>query len=146
MGSVDVTHGQTGEQVLPMRRWPPIGWILLGLAALALVVAFLIFLYLHPATAAVLRDVLIIALTLQLILLSAVAIFLVYRLIRLVDWLQQEIRPILQRARETADTVHGTSVFLSRRLARPTIEAASVAAGVTHALRTLIRLLRGRSL
>ncbi|MCS6964554.1 hypothetical protein [Thermoflexus sp.] len=126
------------------RRWPPISWILLGAAALALVVAFLVFLYMHPATAAVLRDVLIIALALQLILLTTVAIFLVYRLILLVDWFQQEIQPILQRARETVDTVHGTSVFLGRRLARPTIEAASVAAGVTQALRTLIRLLRGR--
>ncbi len=139
-----VFHLQLGEQVLPMRRWPPIGWILLGLAALALVVAFLVFLYMHPATAAVLRDILIIALALQLILLAAVMIFLVYRLIHLVDWLQQEIQPILQRARETVDTAHGTSVFLSRRLARPTIEAASVAAGVAQALRTLIRLLRGR--
>ncbi|WP_376791768.1 hypothetical protein [Thermoflexus sp.] len=129
-----------------MRRWSSIGWILLGLAALALVAAFLVFLYTHPAVAAVLRDVLIIALTLQLILLAAVSIFLVYRLIRLVDWVQQEIQPILQRARETVDTVHGTSIFLGRRLARPTIEAASVAAGVTQALRTLIRLLRGRSL
>lgn len=129
-----------------MRRWPSIGWILLGLVTLALAAVFLVFLYTHPAIAAVLRDVLIIALTLQLILLAAVSIFLVYRLIRLVDWLQQEIQPILQRARETVDTVHGTSVFLGRRLARPTIEAASVAAGVTQALRTLIRLLRGRSL
>lgn len=129
-----------------MRRWPPIGWILLGLVALALVVAFLIFLYMHPATAAVLRDILIIALTLQLILLTAVAIFLVYRLIRLVDWLQQEVQPILQRARETVDTVYGTSAFLGRRLTRPTIEVASVAAGAAQALRTLIRLLRGRAL
>ncbi len=129
-----------------MRRWPPIGWILLGLVALALVVAFLVFLYMHPATAAVLRDILIIALTLQLILLTAVALFLVYRLIRLVDWLQQEVQPILQRARETVDTVYGTSAFLGRRLTRPTIEAASVAAGVAQALRTLIRLLRGRAL
>ncbi|WP_322801652.1 hypothetical protein [Thermoflexus sp.] len=128
-----------------MRRWPPIGWILLGLVAIALFVAFLVFLYMHPAIAAVLRDILIIALTFQLILLGAVTIVLIYRLIRLVDWLEQEVQPILQRARETVDTVYGTSAFLGRRLARPTIEAASVAAGVAHALRTLIRLLRGRS-
>ncbi len=128
-----------------MHRWPTIRWMLPGLVILALVIAFLVFLYTHPAVAAVLRDVLIIALTLQLILLTAVAMFLVYRLIRLVDWLQQEVQPILQRARETVDTVHGTSVFLGRHLARPTIEAASVAAGVAQGLRTLIRLLRGRS-
>ncbi|WP_376789910.1 hypothetical protein [Thermoflexus sp.] len=128
-----------------MRRWPPIAWSLLGLVAMALFVAFLVFLYMHPATAAVLRDILIIALTFQLILLGAAMIFLVYRLIRLVDWLKQEIQPILQRAQETVDTVYGTSAFLGRRLARPTIEAASVAAGVAQALRTLIRLLRSRS-
>jgi len=127
-----------------MHRRLPVGWILLGLAALALVLAFLVFLYTHPSIAAVLRDVLIIALTLQLILLTTVAIVLVYRLIRMVDWLQQEIQPVLHRARETVETVHGSSVFLGRHLARPAIEAASVAAGVTQALRTLIRLLRGR--
>ncbi len=130
--------------MVPIRRRLPIGWILFGGVTIALAVAFLVFLYTHPATAAVLRDVLIIALTLQLSLLAATLIFLVYRLIRLVDWLQHEIQPILERARETVDTVHGTSAFLSRRLVRPTIEAASVTAGIAHGLRTLVRLLRGR--
>ncbi len=131
--------------MVPMRRRLPIGWILLGVVAIGLVVAFLVFLYTHPTTAAVLRDVLIIALTLQLSLLAATLIFLVYRLICLVDWLQQEIQPILERARETVDTVHGTSAFLSRRLVRPTIEAASITAGIAQGLRTLVRLLRGRA-
>lgn len=128
----------------PARRWPPIGWVLLALLALGLVVALLAFLYTHPAIAAVLRDILFIALTLQLILFTAVLMFLVYRLIRLVDWLQQEVQPILARARETVDTVHGTSAFLGRRLVRPAIEAASLMAGVAQGVRTLVRLFRGK--
>ncbi|MCS7251021.1 MAG: hypothetical protein RMK32_00120 [Anaerolineae bacterium] len=134
------------EQVFPMglHRWPRVSWILVSAAALALMVVFLVFLYMHPATAAVLRDVLIVALALQLFLLTTVGIFLIYRVIRLLDWFQQEIQPILQRARETVDTVHGTSVFLGRHMARPTIEAASVIAGLAQVARTVIRLLRGR--
>jgi hypothetical protein len=129
----------------PMRAMPRWFWILIGLAVASAMGAVLVFLYTHPAAAAVLRDILIIALAMQLTLLAAVTTFLIYRLIRLVDWLQEEVRPILSRAQETVNTVHGTSAFLSRRLARPAIEAASMAAGVAYALRTFVRLLRGRA-
>lgn len=128
-----------------MPRWPRVVWVFLGLGAGALVGAFLAFLYTHPAQAAVLRDVLIIVLTLQLALLSLILLFVAYRLLRLINWLQEEVRPILGRARETVETVHGTSVFLSRRLVRPTIEVASAATGATQALQALIRLLRGHA-
>jgi Mg2+/Co2+ transporter CorB len=124
-----------------MRAMPRWFWILIGLAVASAMGAVLVFLYTHPAAAAVLRDILIIALAMQLTLLAAVTTFL----IRLVDWLQEEVRPILGRAQETVNTVHGTSAFLSRRLARPAIEAASMAAGVAYALRTFVRLLRGRA-
>ncbi len=130
---------QRGEPMRSMPRW---FWILVGLAAASATGAFFAFLYTRPAAAAVLRDILIIALSLQLTLLATVTTFLIYRLIRLIDWLQEEVRPILSRTQETLNTVHGTSAFLSRRLVRPTLEVVSIAAGIAYALRTLVRLLR----
>ena len=76
------------------------------------------------------RDVFIIVLALESLLIGAALVILVIQLAVLLNLLQNEIRPILKTTRETITTLKGTSAFLSEHAVQPVIRISSLTAGV----------------
>ena len=86
-----------------------------------------------PETTGQVRDIFIIVLALESLLIGIALIILVLQLAVFANLIQNEIRPILESTRETVSTVKGTSQFISKRAVAPIIAATSLLAGVRKA-------------
>ena len=102
--------------------------------------------FFNPVEAAVLRDIFIVFLgfgvfvaILLLIVLVIITSYLVLKVNDLVQLLDREIRPVLNKLLQTSNTVQGTTTFLSDHAVRPIISVASTTAGVRAAFRALFR-------
>ena len=89
---------------------------------------------------AVIRDVAIILLAIESLVIGLLLILLIIQMRGLAKMLQEEIRPILESARDTATTVRGTTVFINDTLVRPLIKAA----GYASAANRVVSVLTGR--
>lgn len=78
---------------------------------------------------AVSRDLLIILLTLQAIVIGVALVVVIVQVSALLNVLQNEINPIVESAQETVDTMRGTAEFLSKHVTEPTIKATAAIAG-----------------
>ncbi|MEA3407851.1 MAG: hypothetical protein U9R48_07205 [Chloroflexota bacterium] len=87
---------------------------------------------------AAVRDVAILLLALESLVLGILLAVMMIQLRRLVQLLRDEIAPILDSAGETARTVHGTADVVSRTVVEPLVKASSYAAGARQALRSLL--------
>jgi len=94
---------------------------------------------------AVMSDVSIIVLALVSITIGAFLVVLIYQLQSLTGLLREEIKPILESANRTANTVRGTTTFVSDAVVNPAITAASYFSGVARGFRLLFGLSRPRS-
>lgn len=86
------------------------------------------------------RDVAIIILALESIIIGALLVFLIFQVQGLVRLLRDEIRPILDSVNETAGTVRGTTAFVSDTVVSPVMRVA----GLISALRRIIDVLTRR--
>lgn len=82
-----------------------------------------------PETTSQIRDIFIIVLAFESLVIGVALVILVVQLALLTNMLQTEIKPILSNTKETIDTVKGTADFLSRRAVQPVIKANSYMAG-----------------
>ena len=89
------------------------------------------------STIAVIRDIAIIVLALESLIIGVLLILLIIQMRSLTVMLQEEIQPILESARETATTVRGTTVFISDTFVRPLIRAAGYASAANRVMRVL---------
>lgn len=80
-------------------------------------------------TTAAVRDIFIILMALESIVIGVALIILVVQLASLTNLLQNEIKPILKSTSETVNTLKGTTAFLSDNLATPVIKVNSSLAG-----------------
>jgi hypothetical protein len=87
------------------------------------------------------RDIAIIVLALESIIIGVILAVLVIQVMRLVRLLREEVMPILESTQDTVSTVRGTADFMSDRLVQPVVKASSYAAGV----RQVVGMLFGRS-
>lgn len=110
-----------------------IGFIIL----LVLTIASVIYL-LQPATdTAKIRDVFIIFMALQSMLTGITLVILLIQLARLINLLQNEIKPILDSTNETVSNLRGTTTFLSDNLVEPVIKLNEYMAGFTQLMQAL---------
>lgn len=84
-----------------------------------------------------LRDIMIIALALESCIFGVVLMFLLIMLIRLVNMLEFEIKPILEKTNETLGTVRGTTTFMSDNIVRPVTRLSGYFAGARRGAKTL---------
>lgn len=82
------------------------------------------------STVAKLRDVFIIFLALQSLLTGLVLVVLMIQLARLINLLQNEIKPILESTNDTVNNLRGTTNFLSDNLVEPVIKLNEYFAGM----------------
>lgn len=86
---------------------------------------------------AVIRDVAIIVLAVETIVIGVLLALLLWQVRALVVILRDEIQPLLDSAQQTSDTVRATTHFLSKRIVKPGVDALSFGAGLRQAARTL---------
>lgn len=106
---------------------------------IVVVVAILVFLMVDPARTANIRDIIIIMVAFVSVIIGVLLAVLVLQLQMLIGLLRNEIKPLMTTAQQTAQTVRGTTEFVSENLAAPTIKVASFFAGmrgVSQAIRT----------
>lgn len=86
----------------------------------------------------VLREIAIIVLAVESIVVGVLLAILVVQVIRLVKLLREEVLPILNSTQEAVSTVRGTATFMSDHLVQPVVKVSSYAAGVWQAVSTLL--------
>jgi hypothetical protein len=91
----------------------------------------------HAASIEAIRDIFIIFLALETCLFGIVFIILLVMVIRLVNMLEFEIKPLLEKTNDTVGTLRGTTQFVSQNVVQPVTRARVQAAGVTRALKVL---------
>lgn len=89
------------------------------------------------ATIEAVRDIMIIALALESCIFGVVLLILLVMVIRLVNMLEFEVKPILEKTNETLGTVRGTTTFVSQKVVHPVARATGYVAGVRRGISTL---------
>ncbi len=118
----------------PQSTGKKVAFIIGGLLILSLVVVGLVLL-LQPGTdTGRVRDIFIIFMALEFLLIGGVMIILIIQLARLTLLLQNEIKPILESTNETANTLRGTTAFLSEHLVEPVLKLNQYLAGLNKIL------------
>lgn len=90
------------------------------------------------------RDVLIVALFVESLIVITLLIILIWQISSLVRLLQREVMPILDTARRTTTTVQGTANFVSQKTVMPLIRIASATAAANRFVRALLGLTGSR--
>jgi hypothetical protein len=82
----------------------------------------------------IVRDLLIIFVTLEAIVIGASIAIFVVQLARLVNLIKNEVEPLLDAASETVNTVRGTAQFLSKNLTEPVVAIGSTVKGLVNVM------------
>lgn len=115
--------------------------IVVGIVVLVLVLVFLLN---HPGTTQTVRDLFIIALALETLVIGTLLVILIYQLIVLIRMLRDDFKPMIESTQETLDTVKGTATFVSQRMTKPAIAASGYAAGISRSIGVLKAMLPRR--
>jgi hypothetical protein len=84
---------------------------------------------------ALIRDLFIIVVALEMILIVAALAILALQIAKLVNLVQSETKPILKNTQDTVNTAKGTARFVSSNLIEPVVQVGSFLAGVRVFLR-----------
>jgi hypothetical protein len=94
-----------------------------------------IFFLLQPATPTErIRDVFIIVVALESLVIGVALIILIIQLASLINLLQNEVRPILTATNETVNTLRGTAEFLGENMVEPVIKLNGYLAGMNRVI------------
>ncbi len=115
---------------LRKQRWIMAGIIIAAMLVLAGIVVAVIALTKYPAVATNVRDIFIIFMAFESLIIGAALVVLVIQIASLINLLQNEVKPILQSTSETVNTLRGTTEFLSENLVEPVIKLNSYLAGL----------------
>jgi hypothetical protein len=144
MNEVNVEGNQTSTQELHdyqgtarSRAWI-VAAVLFFILLIVGVVFAVIAMVSNPSQTETVRDIVIIFMAVESLLIGLVLIVLIVQLARLTALLQDEVKPILDSTNETISTLRGTTTFLSTNLVKPVVKISS---SIT-ALRRAIELLR----
>lgn len=88
----------------------------------------------NPEQTPTIRDIFIIFMGFEFLLLGIALIILILQLARLINLLQNEIKPILDSTNETVNTLKGTTAFLSDNLVEPVMKLNEYIAGFQRLL------------
>jgi hypothetical protein len=114
---------------------------LFGLTALIFITGLLLALLSDVGATApriqIIRDIILIVLSLEFILIILALAILILQVARLINLLQNEIKPILENTQETLNSARGSVQFVTTSLTTPLIRAGSFVAGTRVLLREL---------
>ncbi len=143
MSNAQIPATPVTSETTVRREWliPPV-YVVVGvvvtLILAAVMIAGLVYLANNYAdTILIIRDIFIIALGLMSCLSGIVLILLLITIVRLVNMLEFELKPILLKTNETLGTIRGTTMFVSENVVRPMTTASSYVAGIRRGVTTL---------
>jgi len=136
----------------PERRKFQIALIGIAVVIIALLIVMGYFLYSAPGPTKTIRDISIIILALESIIVLLLLGVVIGMLWWLIQTLERQITPILESTKETVNTmnetvntVRGTAAFVSDSVVSPIIEVRSYMHGVKSAIQVLTKLRGKRS-
>lgn len=101
---------------------------------IALIVAAVIYLLQPTAPTETIRDIFIIFMALESLLIGAALVVLIVQVASLINLLQNEVRPILKATNDTVNNLRGTAEFLGENVVEPVIKLNSYLAGLNRML------------
>ena len=108
---------------------------IVGAVILVILLGVAIYFLLQPGTPTDrIRDVFIIVVALESLVIGVAMIVLIMQLASLINLLQNEIRPILNATNETVNTLRGTAEFLGDNVVEPVIKLNGYMAGLYRML------------
>ena len=140
VGSEEISGG------LGASRTPAIVAAIVALGFLLVLIIFGVLLFNNPVAAAKLRDIFIILLGIQsifiglLMIVAVVAIiYVALKMYDLTQFIQNELRPMLQRADDTIRTVQSRTTFISDAAVKPVVDVMSWGAQIKGMVRAFTR-------
>lgn len=124
---------QEGTAVENTSPSPSKVWVVILVAAviIGLIVTAIFFLSRADiTTTSRIRDIFIIFMAFESIVIGVALVVLVVQLSTLINLFQNEVKPILKSTKETVDTLKGTTEFLSSNLVEPVIKLNGYMAGM----------------
>ena len=107
----------------------------IGAVILLILLGVAIYFLLQPATPTdKIRDVFIIVVALESLIIGVALVVLVVQLASLINLLQNEVRPILKATTETVNNLRGTAEFLGENVVEPVIKLNGYLAGLYRML------------
>jgi hypothetical protein len=128
---------QPSPEELRRQRQIIIGASVVGIVFLALAVLAIYLLTLPTTDTAKIRDIFIIVMALESLLIGLSLIVLMTQLARLINLMQNEIKPILESTQNTVNNLRGTTAFLSNNMVEPVMKLNEYLAALRSALESL---------
>lgn len=123
ISSLPSTTSQAANSNPNNQRKLMVGIVFGGIILLAAIIAAVYFLATTDiSTTSRIRDIFIIFMALESLVIGVALIILVLQLATLINLIQNEIKPILNSTNETVNTLRGTTTFLSNNLVEPVIK------------------------
>ncbi|MFZ0534237.1 MAG: hypothetical protein WAM09_13755 [Anaerolineales bacterium] len=140
-------QSKTDPQVLRRQRLTVVGIVVLCIIIIGLLVTGLVFL-ISPGLTSIetvsrLRDIFIILMALESLLIGLALTILIIQIARLTNLLENEVKPILDSTNETISNLRGTTKFLSDNLVEPVIKLNEILA-VFQRVTDILKLTRKR--
>jgi amino acid permease len=109
--------------------------VIAGAVVLLVLLGVAIYFVLQPATPSDrIRDVFIIVVALESLVIGVALIVLVVQLASLINLLQNEVRPILKATSDTVNNLRGTAEFLGENVVEPVVRLNGYLAGLYRML------------
>lgn len=109
--------------------------IVIGVVVLLVLLGVAIYFLLQPTSPTdKIRDIFIIVVALESLVIGVALIVLIVQLASLINLLQNEVKPILNATSETVNTLRGTAEFLGENVVEPVIKLNGYLAGMTRML------------
>lgn len=109
--------------------------VIIGVVVLLALLGLAIYFLLQPGTPTDrIRDVFIIVVALESLIIGVALIILIVQLASLINLLQNEVRPILSATSETVNTLRGTVEFLGENMVEPVIKLNGYMAGMNRVI------------
>jgi sterol desaturase/sphingolipid hydroxylase (fatty acid hydroxylase superfamily) len=109
--------------------------VIIGVVVLLILLGLSIYFLLQPATPTdKIRDVFIIVVALESLVIGVALVVLIVQLASLINLLQNEVRPILKATNDTVNNLRGTAEFLGENVVEPVIKLNGYLAGLNRML------------
>ena len=132
----DETVSKSSGDKKKNRRMTYIG---IGVAVVLILIIASFVLMITGGVTGVVRDIVIIFLAVESLVLVGLMVVLVIQMTLLVRMMRDEVRPLIASAQETINSARGTAQFVSRKIVTPTAGAAANVARVTRMFQVLFK-------
>ncbi len=121
---------QLEQEKLVPTKYVAGGVIIISVLAVLFIAAIVFLANSYPEPIEAIRDIFVIMLSLVSCLFGIVIVILTVMVVRLVNMIEFEIKPVLERANETMMMVRGTTTFMSENIVKPATTASGYAAAI----------------